>query len=150
MHLSSKRICRKTQIFTNLRIYSSTVRFLVQLRCLCLYHKKVPGKYAESYRCCWRISIFFRPAQLTTVGKRACLWLYDLILAERNISRVKQELLFRGIKGTTGTQASFLQLFEGKFANYLNVSKNILSMPLKLAWIFSFDRNNAISADFEI
>jgi len=58
------------------------------------------------------ISIF-RPAQLTTVGKRACLWLQDLILCEKNISRIRADLKFRGIKGTTGTQASFLQLFNG-------------------------------------
>jgi len=58
---------------------------------------------------------FFRPAQLTTVGKRACLWLQDLILCEKTISRVRAELKFRGIKGTTGTQASFLQLFNGNY-----------------------------------
>lgn len=54
-----------------------------------------------------------RPAQLTTVGKRACLWLQDLLFDERNVSRARDDLRFRGVKGTTGTQASFLQLFNG-------------------------------------
>lgn len=48
-----------------------------------------------------------------SVGKRACLWIQDLLFDERNISRSRDDLRFRGVKGTTGTQASFLQLFEG-------------------------------------
>ncbi|ERE82493.1 adenylosuccinate lyase [Cricetulus griseus] len=55
----------------------------------------------------------FQPAQLTTVGKRCCLWIQDLCMDLQNLKRVRDELRFRGVKGTTGTQASFLQLFEG-------------------------------------
>jgi len=55
----------------------------------------------------------FQPAQLTTVGKRACLWLQDLVLDYREVSRRLDELPFRGLKGATGTQASFLTLFNG-------------------------------------
>lgn len=58
-------------------------------------------------------SISHRPAQLTTVGKRACLWLQDLTMDMRNLQRARDDLRFRGVKGTTGTQASFLQLFQG-------------------------------------
>lgn len=54
-----------------------------------------------------------QPAQLTTVGKRATLWLSDLLMDERGLSRARDDLRFRGAKGTTGTQASFLQLFDG-------------------------------------
>jgi len=54
-----------------------------------------------------------QPAQLTTVGKRACLWLQELVMDEQNIRLAKESLRFRGVKGTTGTQASFLQLFDG-------------------------------------
>jgi adenylosuccinate lyase len=55
----------------------------------------------------------FQPAQLTTVGKRACLWLFDLVLDLQELERRRDELPFRGAKGTTGTQASFLALFRG-------------------------------------
>jgi adenylosuccinate lyase len=55
----------------------------------------------------------FQPAQLTTVGKRATLWLFDLVLDLKELERRHDELPFRGAKGTTGTQASFLELFRG-------------------------------------
>ncbi|HOX37820.1 MAG TPA: adenylosuccinate lyase [Candidatus Brocadiia bacterium] len=52
----------------------------------------------------------FQPAQPTTVGKRACLWLQDFLCDLAELERRIGELRFRGIKGTTGTQASFLEL----------------------------------------
>jgi adenylosuccinate lyase len=54
-----------------------------------------------------------QPAQLTTVGKRATLWMQDLVLDIEEIDYRRRTLPFRGVKGTTGTQASFLELFEG-------------------------------------
>ena len=55
----------------------------------------------------------FQPAQLTTVGKRATLWIQDLIMDLEELRTVKQGIKLRGVKCTTGTQASFLTLFEG-------------------------------------
>ena len=55
----------------------------------------------------------FQPAQPTTVGKRATLWLQDFLLDIEEIDFRLETLRFRGVRGTTGTQASFLELFEG-------------------------------------
>jgi len=55
----------------------------------------------------------FQPAQLTTVGKRGTLWLHDLLLDLREIDFRLDSLALLGVKGATGTQASFLSLFEG-------------------------------------
>ena len=58
----------------------------------------------------------YQPAQPTTVGKRACLWLYDVVLDYQEIVRLVGWLPFRSVKGTTGTQDSFLELFDGSHA----------------------------------
>lgn len=55
----------------------------------------------------------FQPAQPTTVGKRACLWIQDLLMDLQQLDFVMDNLILRGAKGTTGTQASFLTLFAG-------------------------------------
>ena len=65
----------------------------------------------------------FQPAQPTTVGKRACLWLYDLVLDYHEIVRVADSLPFRSVKGTTGTQDSFLELFDGSHAKVRRLEK---------------------------
>jgi adenylosuccinate lyase len=67
----------------------------------------------------------FQPAQLTTVGKRACLWIYDLLLDFDDLRRFESTLKFRGAKGATGTQASFLNLFGGDGEKVRALDKNV-------------------------
>ncbi|HWR60909.1 MAG TPA: adenylosuccinate lyase, partial [Clostridia bacterium] len=55
----------------------------------------------------------FQPAQLTTVGKRSCLWLQDFLMDIEELDFQAARLRLRGVKGTTGTQASFMALFNG-------------------------------------
>lgn len=57
----------------------------------------------------------FQPAQPTTVGKRACLWIQDFIFDLESLEDFLQRRRLRGVKGTTGTQASFLELFDGDY-----------------------------------
>jgi adenylosuccinate lyase len=72
------------------------------------------GQFAEKHRSVATLGFtHFQPAQLTTVGKRATLWIQDLLMDLSSLERLRKELKLRGVKGTTGTQASFLQLFEG-------------------------------------
>jgi len=54
-----------------------------------------------------------QPAQPTTIGKRACLWIQDLIFDLEQVDAAIGELRFRGARGTTGTEATFLELFDG-------------------------------------
>ncbi len=58
----------------------------------------------------------FQPAQPTTVGKRATLWIQDFLLDLEELDFRLRTLRFRGVRGTTGTQASFLELFDGDHA----------------------------------
>lgn len=69
----------------------------------------------------------FQPAQLTTVGKRACLWLLDLTMDFTAIASFLADLPFRGVKGTTGTQASFLKLFNGDHAKVCKLDAMVAS-----------------------
>ncbi len=66
-----------------------------------------------------------QPAQPTTVGKRACLWAYDLVEDLAEVERRREHLKARGIKGTTGTQASFLQLCDGDHQRVLRLEKRV-------------------------
>lgn len=79
-----------------------------------------------------------QPAQLTTVGKRATLWLSDLIMDERALRRVRDDLRFRGVKGTTGTQASFMQLFNGN-------SKKVKELDQRVGKLAGFNRTYTVT-----
>ncbi|WP_277110972.1 adenylosuccinate lyase [Chryseobacterium taklimakanense] len=67
----------------------------------------------------------FQPAQLTTVGKRATLWLQSLILDFEELEFFLETLRFRGVKGTTGTAASFLELFNGDYSKVKHLDKEL-------------------------
>ena len=67
----------------------------------------------------------FQPAQLTTVGKRACLWAQDLALDLAELRHRRAGLPCRGVKGTTGTQASFLTLFGGDHAKVAELDRRV-------------------------
>jgi len=73
--------------------------------------------FAKEYRDLPTLSFtHLQPAQPTTVGRRACLWAYDLALDLAEVEHRIETLKARSVKGTTGTQASFLELFEGDHA----------------------------------
>lgn len=67
----------------------------------------------------------FQPAQLTTVGKRATLWLQSLVLDIEELDFFLETLRFRGVKGTTGTAASFLELFNGDYSKVKYLDKEL-------------------------
>ena len=80
----------------------------------------------------------FQPAQLTTVGKRATLWAQDILLDLRDLKHYLETLPFRGVKGTTGTQASFMELFDGDY-------EKIKALDRNLATHFAFARTIPVS-----
>ncbi|ANB15255.1 adenylosuccinase ADE13 [Sugiyamaella lignohabitans] len=70
----------------------------------------------------------FQPAQLTTVGKRATLWIQELLWDLRNLQRARNDLGLRGVKGTTGTQGSFLSLFHGDHDKVEELDQRVVEM----------------------
>ncbi len=75
------------------------------------------AKIAEEYKYMPTLGFtHYQPAQLTTVGKRFTLYIQDLLLDLERLDYELEKLPFRGVKGTTGTQASFLELFNGEHA----------------------------------
>ena len=80
----------------------------------------------------------FQPAQLTTVGKRATLWAQDLLMDLADLEAYIKTLPFRGAKGTTGTQASFMELFDGDF-------EKVKKLDVALAQRFGFSKPIAVS-----
>ena len=84
--------------------------------------------FAEKYKALPALAYtHLQPAQLTTVGKRATLWLYELTLDLHDLDFVADSLALLGQKGTTGTQASFVELFEGDTAKIDTLEKMIAS-----------------------
>jgi adenylosuccinate lyase len=80
----------------------------------------------------------FQPAQPTTVGKRATLWIQDLLLDIEELDHRIGCLRFRGVRGTTGTQASFLELFHGEHAK-------VDALDVAVGKRMGFESNYAVS-----
>ncbi len=85
----------------------------------------------ETFALRWRTTpclayTHFQPAQLTTVGKRATLWMQDLALDVEEVVRRLETFRLRGCKGTTGTQASFLELFHGDHAKVRELERRFV------------------------
>ena len=90
--------------------------------------------FAEEYKALPALAYtHLQPAQLTTVGKRATLWLYELTLDLHDLDFVADSLALLGQKGTTGTQASFVELFEGN-------TEKIDTLERMIAADFGFDK----------
>ena len=84
------------------------------------------AKFADEYKSMPTLGFtHFQPAQLVTVGKRATLWLQDLVFDLETVESAIASLKLLGCKGTTGTQASFLDLFDGDHAKCVELDKKI-------------------------
>jgi adenylosuccinate lyase len=83
----------------------------------------------------------FQPAQLTTVGKRASLWGQDFLLDLETLEQLVERLPMRGVKGTTGTQASFLALF----ANADDPHEKVRDLDRRVCAAMGFSRSIAVS-----
>lgn len=96
---------------TDIIVYSNALK-LVKNKVLSTISKL--SRFADKYKDMPTLGFtHFQPAQLVTVGKRACLWIQDLVLDVEELDFVISTLRLLGSKGTTGTQASFLDLFDG-------------------------------------
>ena len=115
----------------DLIIYREALRYLEKelkaaMRNLCDFADRYAAMPALAYT-------HYQPAQLTTIGKRASLWLQDLLLDLEELQDTLRAFRFLGCRGTTGTEASFVELFDGNTAK-------IDEMNRQIAAEFGFDR----------
>ena len=95
--------------------------------------------FAEQYKALPCLAYtHLQPAQLTTVGKRATLWMNELVMDVENLEFQVRQLRLRGAKGTTGTQASFMELFEGN-------EEKVKELEALVAEQMGFDKCVAVS-----
>jgi adenylosuccinate lyase len=108
---------------TDIIIYHEALK-LVKSKVLSVIAKL--SRFAEKYKDMPTLGFtHYQAAQLVTVGKRACLWIQDLLLDIEELDFVLSTLKLLGSKGTTGTQASFLELFNGDHEKVKNLEKLI-------------------------
>lgn len=108
---------------TDVIIYSEALK-IVKAKVLSVISKL--SRFADKYKDMPALGFtHYQPAQLVTVGKRACLWINDLMLDVEELDFVLSSLRLLGSKGTTGTQASFLSLFNGDHDKVTKLEKLI-------------------------
>ena len=84
------------------------------------------SEFADKYKAMPTLGYtHYQPAQLVTVGKRACLWLQDFLSDLEELDFVIDSMKFLGCRGTTGTEASFMELFEGDTAKIDEMNRKI-------------------------
>ncbi len=97
-------------------IETKLVNVIAKLKAFALEYKALPTLGFTHYQA----------AQLTTVGKRATLWMQDLLMDYEQLKFVQSQIKLRGVKGTTGTQASFLTLFEGDAGKVKELEQRVI------------------------
>lgn len=103
---------------------------LVKKKLVCLIGEL--AKFAKEYKDLPTLAFtHFQPAQPTTVGKRASLWLEDLLMDLEDVDYQLSKAKLLGCKGTTGTQASFLELFEGDHENVKCLTRRLPKRVMK-------------------
>lgn len=111
---------------------------LLRIRFLLLHAIKALAEFAQKYRATPTLAYtHFQPAQPTTVGKRATLWLQDLMMDLEHLDFVLSHMKLLGCRGTTGTGASFLALFDGDH-------EKVKALEAKIA------QNLGFSASFDV
>ena len=107
----------------DLILYREALRYLERelkaaMRNLCEFADRYAAMPALAYT-------HYQPAQLTTIGKRASLWLQDLMLDLEEVQDTLRAFRFLGCRGTTGTEASFVELFDGDMAKIDEMNRQI-------------------------
>ena len=92
----------------------------------------------------------YQPAQLTTVGKRCTLWMQDLVLDFHEVQRLIDDMPMRGVKGTTGTQATFLELFNGDHEKVKELNRLVCEKMGFAKWICVSGQTYTRKIDFMV
>ena len=107
----------------DLILYRDGLRYLRGELCAVLRNL---GRFAQAYKAMPTLGYtHYQPAQLVTVGKRATLWMQDLLTDLEELDFVTAHMKFLGCRGTTGTEASFLDLFEGDGAKVDEMNRRL-------------------------
>eukprot|EP00903_Cladosiphon_okamuranus_P020230 g18568.t2 len=116
------------------------VKFLAVMKAFAQEHRALPTLGFTHYQ----------PAQLTTVGKRATLWMQDFVLDVAALERCIEDLPMRGVKGTTGTQATFLQLFDGDHDKVKTLNRRVVELMGFDKWIPVSGQTYSRKIDYQV